>query len=81
MEANSFKPSLNLLDATMIVAGSMIGSGIFIVSADIVRNTGSTGWLMAVWLIKLFENCWRICASVFVCETLFIGVQKCGYFE
>jgi len=54
MEANSFKPSLNLLDATMIVAGSMIGSGIFIVSADIVRNTGSTGWLMAVWLITGF---------------------------
>ena len=36
-----FKPSLSLLDATMIVAGSMIGSGIFIVSADITRNVGS----------------------------------------
>jgi APA family basic amino acid/polyamine antiporter len=35
MENKSFKPTLGLLDATMIVAGSMIGSGIFIVSADI----------------------------------------------
>jgi APA family basic amino acid/polyamine antiporter len=38
----------------MIVAGSMIGSGIFIVSADIVRNVGSSGWLIAVWLITGF---------------------------
>jgi len=50
----SFKQSLSLLDATMIVAGSMIGSGIFIVSADIVRNVGSAGWLVAVWLITGF---------------------------
>lgn len=39
------------MDATMLVAGSMIGSGIFIVSADIARNTGSAGWLMVVWVI------------------------------
>jgi basic amino acid/polyamine antiporter, APA family len=51
---DSFKPSLGLLDATMIVAGSMIGSGIFIVSADISRNVGSAGWLIAVWLITGF---------------------------
>ncbi|MEP7165846.1 MAG: amino acid permease [Ferruginibacter sp.] len=50
----SFKPSLGLFDATMIVAGSMIGSGIFIVSADITRNVGSAGWLIAVWLITGF---------------------------
>jgi APA family basic amino acid/polyamine antiporter len=50
----NFKPSLSLLDATMIVAGSMIGSGIFIVSADITRNVGSAGWLIAVWLITGF---------------------------
>ncbi|WP_132055706.1 APC family permease [Pseudocnuella soli] len=49
-----FKRSLGLLDATMIVAGSMIGSGIFIVSADITRNVGSAGWLIAVWLITGF---------------------------
>ncbi len=50
----SFKPSLGLLDATMLVAGSMIGSGIFIVSADITRNVGSAGWLIFVWLITGF---------------------------
>ncbi len=49
--ATSFKPSLRLFDATMIVAGSMIGSGIFIVSTDIVRNVGSAGWLIVVWAI------------------------------
>ena len=52
--ATSFKPTLGLFDGTMIVAGSMIGSGIFIVSADITRNTGSAGWLIAVWLITGF---------------------------
>lgn len=51
---NSFKPTLGLFDATMIVAGSMIGSGIFIVSADITRNVGSAGWLIVVWLITGF---------------------------
>ncbi len=51
---NEFKPTLGLLDATMIVAGSMIGSGIFIVSADITRNVGSAGWLIAIWLITGF---------------------------
>lgn len=53
-EQTSFKRSLGLMDATMIVAGSMIGSGIFIVSADITRNVGSSGWLVAVWLITGF---------------------------
>lgn len=42
---------LGLLDATMLVAGSMIGSGIFIVSSDIVRNVGSAGWLIFVWAL------------------------------
>lgn len=49
-----FKPSLSLFDATMVVAGSMIGSGIFIVSADITRNVGSAGWLIVVWLLTGF---------------------------
>ncbi len=53
-EQPSFKPTLGLFDGTMIVAGSMIGSGIFIVSADITRYTGSAGWLIAVWLITGF---------------------------
>ncbi|HWH64159.1 MAG TPA: amino acid permease [Ginsengibacter sp.] len=52
--ATAFKPSLRLFDATMIVAGSMIGSGIFIVSADITRNVGSAGWLISVWLLTGF---------------------------
>ncbi len=52
--ATSFKPTLRLFDATMIVAGSMIGSGIFIVSADITRHVGSAGWLIIVWLLTGF---------------------------
>lgn len=46
-----FKQSLGLLDATMLVSGAMIGSGIFIVSADMSRNVGSTGWLLLTWLV------------------------------
>jgi APA family basic amino acid/polyamine antiporter len=53
-EPTKLKASLGLLDGTMIVAGSMIGSGIFIVSADIIRNVGSAGWLIAVWVITGF---------------------------
>lgn len=51
LEQNEMKRELGLLDATLLVAGSMIGSGIFIVAADITRNVGSGGWLIAVWLI------------------------------
>lgn len=51
MSEPNFKPVLGLRDATMIVAGSMIGSGIFIVGADILRNVGGAGWLIAVWAI------------------------------
>ena len=54
MSEPKFNPVLGLWDATMVVAGSMIGSGIFIVSADIVRNVGSPGWLIAVWAITGF---------------------------
>ena len=53
-ESEGMKRELNLLDATLLVAGSMIGSGIFIVSADITRHSGSAGWLIAVWLIGGF---------------------------
>jgi len=53
-QQTSFKPTLGLFDATMLVAGSMIGSGIFIVSADITRNVGSAGWLIIIWLITGF---------------------------
>lgn len=45
------KKTLGLLDATSLVAGSMIGSGIFIVSSQMARDVGSSGWLIVLWLI------------------------------
>ena len=48
---NQFKQGLDLFDATMIVVGVMIGSGIFIVSADMSRLIGSSGWLLVAWAI------------------------------
>jgi APA family basic amino acid/polyamine antiporter len=48
--SGGFVKALSLTDATMLVAGSMIGSGIFIVSADISRTVGSPFWLMMAWL-------------------------------
>lgn len=53
-EKTTFKRTLGLMDGTLLVIGSMIGSGIFIVSADITRNVGGAGWLMVVWLITGF---------------------------
>lgn len=50
-ENNLLKKRVNLFDGIAIVAGAMIGSGIFITSADIARSVGSPGWLMVVWLI------------------------------
>src|SRR5467141_2340827 len=50
-ESSGFVRGLGLFDATMIVVGSMIGSGIFIVSADIARQTGSPGGLLLSWVI------------------------------
>ncbi len=50
-ENHLLQERVNLFDGISIVAGAMIGSGIFIVSADIARNVGSPGWLMVVWLI------------------------------
>jgi APA family basic amino acid/polyamine antiporter len=50
-DSAGFVRGLGLLDSTMIVAGSMIGSGIFIVSADIARQVGSAGGLLAVWIV------------------------------
>src|SRR3954463_14843927 len=46
-----FVRELGLLDSTMIVAGSMIGSGIFLVPAEISRQVGSAGWLLMVWVV------------------------------
>ncbi len=50
-EKSEFRKSLGFIDSTALVAGSMIGSGIFIVSADIARNVGAPGWMLMVWLI------------------------------
>jgi APA family basic amino acid/polyamine antiporter len=49
---DQFKRELGLLDGTMLVVGSMIGSGIFIVSSDIARQVGSAGWLTLIWVIS-----------------------------
>jgi len=50
-ETGGFVRGLNLFDATMIVIGTMIGSGIFIVSADMARTINSPGWLLVAWAV------------------------------
>lgn len=54
MADTGLKRELGLMDSAMIVMGSMIGSGIFIVSADIARTVGCSGWLLMVWIITGF---------------------------
>src|ERR1700761_5940265 len=46
---HTLKRGLGLYDSTMIVAGSMIGSGIFIVAAEMARETGAAGWMLVAW--------------------------------
>ncbi len=53
-DEGKFHRSLTLLDGTLLVIGSMIGSGIFIVSAGIAQSVGSAGWLIVVWLLSGF---------------------------
>src|SRR5258705_6234986 len=48
---SGFIRGLGFLDSTMIVAGSMIGSGIFIVSGGISKQVGAPGWLLVVWIV------------------------------
>lgn len=50
-EKHTFQKRINLFDGVSIVSGAMIGSGIFIVSAEIARTVGSPGWLMVCWII------------------------------
>ncbi|HEX3753963.1 MAG TPA: amino acid permease, partial [Rhizomicrobium sp.] len=50
-DAPRLNRSLGLYDSTMIVAGSMIGSGIFIVAGEMSREVGSAGWMMVSWLV------------------------------
>lgn len=49
--STELKRTLGLFDATSIVAGSMIGSGIFIVTTIMARDIGSAGWLLVLWLL------------------------------
>ena len=59
--------ALGLLDATMIVVGSMIGSGIFIVSAESSRLVGAPGWLLATWAIAgVMTITGALCCAVFL---------------
>ena len=48
-EHREFTQGLGLFDSTMFVVGAMIGSGIFIVTAEMARNIGSAGWLLVAW--------------------------------
>ncbi len=50
--ANAFKKEIRLYDAVMLVAGTMIGSGIYLVTADIARNVQSAGYMLLVWVIS-----------------------------
>jgi APA family basic amino acid/polyamine antiporter len=61
MSSHEFKRSLSLFDSTMVVAGSMVGVGIFIVTAGMSRQLGSPGWLLISWIITGFLT---ICAAL-----------------
>lgn len=50
-DGRALKRNLGLFDSTMIVAGSMIGSGIFIVTGEMARELGSSGWLLLAWVL------------------------------
>lgn len=50
-DQHEFRKALGLFDSIMVVAGVMVGSGIFIVSSEIARQVGSSGWLLVAWII------------------------------
>src|SRR5881296_4088754 len=50
-KAGALHRDLGLLDATMLVMGAMIGSGIFITSAESARLVGAPGWLLLAWFV------------------------------
>ena len=50
-QESGFVRGLSLFDATMVVIGVMIGSGIFIVTADMSRLIGSPGWMLMAWVL------------------------------
>ena len=67
-----FIRELGLFDSVMIVVGVMIGSGIFIVSADMARDVGSAGWLLFAWLLT---------AALTVAAALSYGSQRLDQME
>ena len=50
-EQRNFSRGLGLFDSVILVVGAMIGSGIFIVPAEMSRQMGSTGWLLVAWVV------------------------------
>ncbi len=53
-QSGGFQQRLGLFDATMLIVGTMIGSGIFVTSVSIAQDVGSAGWLMAIWALTGF---------------------------
>ena len=72
------KPTLSLLDTTLIVSGSMIGSGIFIVSSEMARTVGSAGWLLLCWVLTGVHNIQPDVPPENVCA-MFRAGKGCGY--
>lgn len=62
---NTFIPKVGLFDATMLVAGSMIGTGVYIVGADMFAKVGGTGWFIGLWLLA---SCLTIIAALSYAE-------------
>src|SRR2546427_10606325 len=69
-----FVRAIGLFDGTMIVVGSMIGSGVFIVAADITRLTGSAGGLLLTWILT---GLLTLCAAVAYVQ-LAVSVRPAG---
>src|ERR1700731_1403814 len=62
MAAGQFNRAMGLMDATAMVVGSMIGSGIFIVSAEAARQLGCSGWVLLTWLLEtIMTTCAAMC--------------------
>src|SRR5271166_263767 len=64
VKAGALHRDIGVLDATMLVMGSMIGSGIFITSAESARLVGTPGWLLAAWAVAgLMTVCGAVTAA------------------
>src|SRR5689334_9568984 len=76
-QPRAFHHELGLFDCTMLVAGTMIGSGIFIVSADMSRDLGSPGWLIAVWALT---GAMTVCGALSYAELAAMMPQAGGQY-